>query len=152
MNSGYLLDTNHCSKLLFRKNNPIERYLSEIGDTPVSINSIIAGELNYMAEKSVYLSENREIISSFLDEITILPLDRKTCEIFAIMKAGLFRKFGPRDRKRMRKIRIHQIGFSDHDIWIAASAKAHEITLVTADKGFSRMQQIMPLVVENWIH
>ena len=151
MNSGYLLDTNHCSKLLFRPQSKITQHLSDIADSPVLINPIIAGELHYMAEKSERKTENREIISAFLDEILIRPLDRRTCDTFATIKVGLYMKFGPKDHKLLRNTRIHQIGFSDHDIWIAATAITYHVTLVTADTDFARIREVVPLMIENWI-
>jgi tRNA(fMet)-specific endonuclease VapC len=60
-----------------------------------------------MAEKYERINENRIFIASFLDGILVHPLDRRTCEIYAFIKAGLYKKFGPRDRKLRRKTRIN---------------------------------------------
>ncbi|MEH2168503.1 MAG: PIN domain-containing protein [Nostoc sp.] len=43
------------------------------------------------------------------------------------------------------------MGFDDNDLWIAATAIYHNITLVSADGDFTRIQQIYSFSVESWI-
>jgi tRNA(fMet)-specific endonuclease VapC len=47
----YLLDTNHCSRLILGDSNLVQR-LSEVSDDNVATCSIVAGELVNMAEQS----------------------------------------------------------------------------------------------------
>jgi len=62
----YLLDTNHCSRLILRDANLILR-LSEIPDRNVATCAIVAGELINMVEQSQQRSQNIIIIQNFLD-------------------------------------------------------------------------------------
>ena len=59
-------------------------------------------------------------------------IDTTTSEKFGEISAALYRKGSP---------------IPSNDIWIAATAMQHNLTLVTMDKHFHKVEG---LVIENW--
>jgi len=43
------------------------------------------------------------------------------------------------------------LGFQENDLWIAAVAQRHGLTLVTADSDFARLSRLSNMAVENWL-
>ena len=148
--SGYLLDTNHCSFLL--KGHPrLIRKLEDLGDVPAATCVIVQGELVYMAHRSDHPSANAERISRFLRGIEVLPLDRDAADHYGKLKAAVIESFGPREKARRQRTRLAELGFQENDLWIAAVAQRHGLTLVTADRDFARLSRLSDIAVENWL-
>ena len=145
----YLLDTNHCSKIL-SGHSGISRKLKLLGEVRVATCVVVQGELVYMAEKSANPADNRETVAHFLDDIEVFLIDEKTANVYGKLKAALIARFGPREKAKLRRIDIERLGFRENDIWIAATASRHGLTIVTADSDFRRMQQAVDLDVESW--
>jgi len=101
----YLLDTNHCSKIL-SGHSGISRKLKSLGDVLVATCVVVRGELVYMAEKSANPSDNRETVAHFLDDIEVFPIDEKTANVYGKLKAALVARFGPREKAKLRRIEI----------------------------------------------
>ncbi|RCJ16628.1 twitching motility protein PilT [Nostoc sp. ATCC 43529] len=146
----YLLDTNHCSYLI--NNNPqvvatAQRYAQD----PFGISIISYGELLYMTEKSERREMNLQVVQAFLAEIDIYLIDKEIAEIYSQLKNRIFRQFAPKEKNKRRSIRIQNLGFDDNDLCIAATAIYHNITLVSADSDFTRIQQVYSFSVESWI-
>ncbi|BAZ28151.1 PilT protein domain protein [Cylindrospermum sp. NIES-4074] len=62
----YLLDTNHCSSIIFGNLTVITK-VESIGISNVAISAITEGELLYMAENSTSVVDNLAIIEEFKD-------------------------------------------------------------------------------------
>ena len=77
----YLLDTNHCSRLIFGEQN-IRQKVEQIGESFIATNLIVAGELIFMAQKSEYKQENLIKVNSFLTDINIYGIDEETTHIY----------------------------------------------------------------------
>jgi tRNA(fMet)-specific endonuclease VapC len=146
----YLLDTNHCSKLI-AGNSYIVNKLTELDDTPIATCVIVRGELVFMAYKSARQNENLLSIQSFLNDIDILPIDDKAADIYGELKAALIDHFGPKEKEKRRNATIEKLGFKENDLWIAAVAKSHEYIIVSTDKDFVRMKEADDLRIESWV-
>jgi len=148
--NGYLLDTNHCSFLL--KGHPsLIRKMDDLGDAPAATCVIVQGELVFMAHKSDHPSANAQRVSQFLRGIEVLPLDRDTADRYGELKAAVIERFGPREKARRKRTRLAELGFQENDLWIAAVAQRHGLTLVTADSDFARLSRLSDIAVENWL-
>ncbi len=148
--SGYLLDTNHCSSLL--KGHPsLIRKMEDLRYASAATCVIVQGELVYMAHKSDHPSANAERVSQLLRAIEVLPLDRDTADRYGELKAAVFERFGPREKSRPKRTRLADLGFQENDLWIAAVAQRHGLTVVTADSDFARLSRLSDIAVENWL-
>ncbi|MBN8564927.1 type II toxin-antitoxin system VapC family toxin [Leptolyngbya boryana CZ1] len=145
----YLLDTNHCSYII--DNHPrISAEVRSRSEAHFATSIITYGELLYMVEKSTQKAENLITVQSFLNTIGLYRLDEETAIIYSRLKIAIFNQFAPKDQAKRRKARIQTLGFDDNDLWIAATALQHNLTLVSADSDFTRMQQVCPLSLESW--
>jgi len=121
MNGKYLLDTNIVIAMLSGEPSVVGR----AGATDeFFISSTIAGEMFYGAFNSANVDENMQCIESFLTEAVLLPCDGRTARLYGQIKSLL--------RRRGRPI-------PDNDIWIAASAIQHSLTLVTRGIHFNEV-------------
>jgi tRNA(fMet)-specific endonuclease VapC len=125
--------------------------LSEIPQSQISTCAIVAGELINMAEQSQQRSQNTVLIRNFLDGIYIYPIDSETANIYGKLKAAVFDKFAPRDKSKRRQFTIQNIGFGENDLWIAATAIQHSLTIITADRDFQRIQEVQTLILDSWL-
>jgi tRNA(fMet)-specific endonuclease VapC len=146
----YLLDTNYCSKLL-NKDPVILDKLETLGDTYLSICVIVQGELVFMAHNSERRKENLLKVQDFLDDVDVYPVDARTADIYGELKAGFFKKYGPKEKKLRRKTKIYNIGIDDNDLWIAAVAKRNGLIIISEDQGFQRIEKVdAAIIVEKW--
>lgn len=146
----YLLDTNHCSKILDGYPQII-RKLKELGDTPVATCVIVCGELTFMACRSKHKEENLKKTKSFIDNITVYPIDNEVADEYGKIKSAIYQHFGPKEKAKRKKIKLEKLGFSENDLWIAAIAKRFSLTIVSADSDFQRLQEVFDIRSETWL-
>jgi len=146
----YLLDTNHCFRLIARD----ERMLAALSARQLErlmTSVVVAGELRYGALISERQFENSLAVEDFLGRIDQIAISPAISQFYADLKAGILTKFGPKDRARRRSFDLAKLGFTDNDLWIAASALDRNAVVVSEDPDFRRMAAIEPLNVENWL-
>jgi len=146
----YLLDTNHCSRIV-SSDPKLLRAVSEHEGEIIATCAIVSGELVFMAMRSERRESNLAKVERMLERIRIYPVDDPVAEHYGRLKHALQEHFGPRDRARRRAVRIEKLGFSENDLWIAAVAQTHGLTVVSADSDFRRMAEAVDLSVESWI-
>lgn len=146
----YLLDTNHCSRIIDKDPKVLSK-LRENENADVGISAITRGELIFMAEKSRRQEENYRKVSEFVDSITLYMIDDAIADCYGRLKAQILKHFGPKDSEKRKKTTIQKLGFSDNDLWIAATAIAYQMTVVSADSDFVRIQEVHNLPLENWL-
>lgn len=86
--------------------------------TAVFLSVPVLGELRYGAEASARVESNLARLDRFATELIVLPCDTQTAALYGTIKSGL--------RKKGRPI-------PENDIWIAAIARQHDLTLLTRD-------------------
>jgi tRNA(fMet)-specific endonuclease VapC len=127
MNGICLLDTNIVVSILNQEVG-IEQRLQGMS---VVIPSIVLGELYFGARRSARVEENLRRIEAFIAGYPILACDKATAEEYSRVKQRLTAKGRP---------------LPENDIWIAAVARQHGLTLITHDKHFAHVDG---LSVEN---
>jgi tRNA(fMet)-specific endonuclease VapC len=146
----YLLDTNHCSRLL-EGDVGIVRKLGELDDVPVATCVIVQGELVFMAHRSRRKSDNLLRIQAFLEDIHVYPVDQTTAEVYGELKTAVINYYGPKETEKRKKAKLERLGIAENDLWIAAVARRHGAVVVSADKDFERISKASPgLAIETW--
>ncbi|XOF33780.1 MAG: type II toxin-antitoxin system VapC family toxin [Candidatus Electrothrix sp. YB6] len=93
----------------------------------VFIPAAVIGELFYGAKKSGRPEENCLRIEEFAADNAVLSCDTETARLYGEVKNNLRRKGRP---------------IPENDIWIAATALQHDLTLVSRDVHFSAVEGI----------
>jgi tRNA(fMet)-specific endonuclease VapC len=144
----YLLDTNHYSRIIFGELALIQQIQAH-SDAGVSTSVIVRGELLYMAAKSAQINSNTQQVKAFLDAIDLYPINLSISNIYGELKGKLVNIFGPKEKSQRRKFNIQTLGFGDNDLWIAATAIHYNLTIVSTDSDFQRIQQVSPFALET---
>lgn len=146
----FLLDTNHCSYAILG-NSQVLDHLANLADESIATCTIVKGELIDMATRSQQRQANLALVQRFLIGLYIYPIDETTAEIYGNLKAAVFDRYAPQERSQRRRTNITQLGIGENDLWIAAVTLQHQLTLLTTDKDFQRIQAVQPFNFESWI-
>ena len=130
MNGGkFLLDSNIISAWLKGEESVADKVDQS---SAIYLSVVVLGELYYGANFSSQVQKNIKVIKKLVDQYRLLLLNVETAIEYGKIKSAL--------RKKGRPI-------PENDIWIAAVAVRHKLTLVTCDKHF---QEISGLKVSKW--
>jgi tRNA(fMet)-specific endonuclease VapC len=124
MSGKCLLDTNIVIAL-FANEISVKNNLSKSDE--VFVSSVVIGELFYGAHKSMRVKENLARISEFAASSIVLGCDTETAHYYGEIKNALRLKGRP---------------VPENDIWIAAIALQHGLTLVTRDMHFNEIENL----------
>lgn len=128
MSGKYLLDTNIVIAL-FANDASVMESLTKAEE--VFIPSVVIGELFYGAHKSARAKDNLARIDEFASSNLVLGCDMETARIYGDVKNAL-------------RIKGHPI--PENDIWIAAIAIQHNLTLVSRDGHFNEIENLKVVV------
>ncbi|MDF1537016.1 MAG: type II toxin-antitoxin system VapC family toxin [bacterium] len=134
MNQGparILLDTSAYSAL-FRGDEQVRVILQEVEE--VALNPVILGELLGGFAGGIYEKRNRGLIKEFLStpRVRVYPIDADTSERYAAVWFHLRRQGTP---------------IPTNDLWIAASAMQHGLAVLTADRHFLKVPQVLTWIL-----
>jgi tRNA(fMet)-specific endonuclease VapC len=129
MAGSLLLDTSFIIQL-FGRDADAERVVASASE--LYLPSIALGELLYGAERSSRRAENIAQVEEFAASAAVLSCDAETAWHYGEMKSSLRRKGRP---------------LPDNDIWIAAIARQHQLTVATRDAHFG---EIHGLALLSW--
>jgi tRNA(fMet)-specific endonuclease VapC len=93
----------------------------------VHLSITVIGEIFYGAHYSTKIQKNLADIKNLLAVYNLLYIDENVAEAYGRIKAALRKKGKP---------------IPENDIWIAATASAHQLVLVTRDKHFKEIDAI----------
>lgn len=144
----YLLDTTHCLQIIFGfpQFDENRKILEKVTLTTCAI---VRGELIYGVFKSERFADNLDKVEKLLASMRVYTVDDQTANIYGEMKYAILDRFGPKLRSKRRNVKVESLGFKDNDIWIAAIAIQHDLTVLSADNDLQRLQGLKSLRVEN---
>jgi tRNA(fMet)-specific endonuclease VapC len=129
----YLLDTNVCIRFLNEATGPVVFRLRQHAPSEIRLSAISKAELLFGARRSARAGDNLRLLTRFFAPFICLPFDDACAEHYGVIRADLTARgqtIGPRD------------------LLIAATARAHDLTLVTHNRReFSR---VVGLELEDW--
>jgi len=129
----YLLDTNTCIGALNRRSEILLANLKRRDPYEIRMSSVVKAELYFGARKSARVAENLDLLHAFFSPYASLPFDDVCAEHYGAIRADLARSGRP---------------IGPNDLLIAATARAHDLTLVTSNtREFSR---VAGLRLEDW--
>ena len=124
MNGRFLLDTNIVIAL-FKEEPDVLKSVAAADELFVPV--VVIGELHYGARKSGQIQLNISRIEDFEAVASVLSVDTATAEFYGVIKESLRAKGRP---------------IPENDIWIAASARRHDLILVTRDEHFAEIPDL----------
>ncbi len=128
MNGSYMLDTNIVVALFAGELSVVEK----VSISDIYVPQIVIGELLFGAYNSAKVQVNVDHIDQFAAQADVIEIDYETLHAYGRIKAALRRKGRP---------------LPENDIWIAAIAQRHTLTLVSRDAHFAEIDE---LAVEVW--
>ena len=129
MNGDFLLDTNVVIALFASDRAILKRKKRA---EKIFVPCVVVGELFYGAYHSTHVPKNIAQVEAFAAASAVLTCDTETGQYYGEIKNQL--------RKVGRPV-------PENDIWIAAFARQHELTLVSRDRHF---QEVNDLQLEVW--
>jgi tRNA(fMet)-specific endonuclease VapC len=127
-----LLDTSAYSAL-FRGDENVKVVLQEVAEA--ALTPVILGELLAGFSRGRFEARNRELLKEFLatPRVRVYPVDGETSERYAAIWLHLRQQGTP---------------IPTNDLWIAASAMQHGLSLLTADRHFLKVPQVLTTLME----
>ena len=129
--AGLLLDTS-VLVATFRRETAVTSRLRNLPADMLLIPAIVLGELAFGARASLRVVENLRRFEEFAAAANVVPCDADTARFYGEIRDRLKRIGRP---------------IPDNDVWIAATARQHRLTLVTRDAHF---EQVNGLSLELW--
>lgn len=129
----YLLDANVCIRFLRDAHSDVARRMAQVSYHDVVLCAVVKAELYYGAERSTNPARSLQVVNAFASHFVSLPFDDLAAACYGRIRTDLARRgllIGP------------------NDMLIAATALAHQATLVTHNTHeFSR---VSGLLLEDW--
>ncbi len=129
----FFLDTNACIRILNGTCLPLVERLRSVSSSEVGLPSVVKAELLFGARKSARVAENLLLLERFFTPLRSIAFDDRCAEYYGMIRADLEQRGEP---------------IGPNDLMIAASARAHDATLVTHD--IAEFRRVVGLRVEDW--
>ena len=123
--NGNLMDTNVIVRVLNGDRELINE-LSKISSLCTC--TVVLGELMYGAAKSAHVVQNKQNANSFCSRYPLLGVSNIVTEFYGEIKKDLL---------------SHGNVMPENDMWIAATALANDMTVITQDRHFEHIQNLM---------
>jgi tRNA(fMet)-specific endonuclease VapC len=129
MSGRYLLDTNIAIRIL---NNELDLEARPEDESEAFLCVTVVGELFFGAERSGRPEANKARVDRLMELCPLVPHDLATARHYGAVKKRLLQQGRP---------------IPENDIWIAAAALQHGLTVATGDPHFGHVEG---LPVESW--
>lgn len=124
MAGRYLLDTNIVIAYFANETTVVN---GVDGATEIFLPAAGIGELYYGAYKSNQVERNLSRLELFISQAPVLPCDLDTARLYGEIR---------------NRLRAQGAPIPENDIWIAATALLHELTLATRDAHFQHINNL----------
>jgi tRNA(fMet)-specific endonuclease VapC len=121
MSGEALLDTNAVIALFAGEPTVVEAVASK---SAIFLCVPVVGELRYGALASARVEQNLARLDDFAQAIVVLPCDTNSARSYSAVKFNLRRKRRP---------------IPENDVWIAAIARQHQLSLISRDMHFQEI-------------
>jgi len=122
--NNFLLDTNIVIEI-FDGNKDIADRVNKLSEFFIS--SIVLGELYTGVNRVTNKSRHLKKLNGFLELCTIINIDSITAEYYGEIMARLYKKGKP---------------IPTNDVWVAAIARQHNLTLGSRDNHFKEIEKL----------
>lgn len=131
---SHMLDTDTCSFIMRSRAGVLWDRLDAMPERSAALSVVTLGELRFGATLKPLATRINTQLEKLLRCLPILPFEPEVCVHYARIRSELQRKGTP---------------IGPNDLWIAAHAMAHQLTLVTHNtREFSRVKG---LKLEDWV-
>ncbi len=124
----FLIDTNIVIAIFAQETGVLQRLQQALF---YFLPSIVLGELYYGARKSGRVEANVQRVEDFVAHNAVLDCDAETARHYGLIREALRAKGKP---------------IPENDIWIAALALQHDLTLVSRDAHFNEIDGLSVVV------
>jgi len=166
---GYLFDTNALSALWNARHpeyDTVKAFFASVSQSPVWLSTIVLAEIEYGLKitPEIDIDSQNQVRREISNHPFILDIDKHTIGPYSDLRAELFKKFSPRDRRGRLTVKwpedliertsAKELGVQENDIWIAAQAIQYNLILVT-DDYMQRLVEVSesldyPLQIARW--
>ena len=129
----YLLDTDTCIYLRQRRPESVLKRFARLDLGEAAISVVTYGELFYGVEKNAQASLWADRLKELIVLLPVLPLTVEAAKAYGLIRADL-----ERDGRLI----------GNNDLWIAAHARAEQLTLVTNNQ--KEFRRVKGLKLQNW--
>lgn len=134
MTLNYLVDTDVFSLMVKGQDVSINTRLQTLAKGEAMLSVITAGEFYYGVARAPVSKLRDQRAQRLLDFFGLLPLDAEVAASYGTVRADLRRAGTP---------------IGPNDLWLAAQALAHGLTMVT--RNTREFQRVKGLKVEDWL-
>jgi len=152
--TDYLLDTNIVSPLCattHKSHTLFKAQVQSLAPSHIFVSEVTRAEVEFGIGVYALAPPNAMALRNALTSFQFLSIDYDVAAVYGALRAALFNKYAPR-KARQRLPRYVEtlvdgstgmsMGIQENDLWIVATALAHNLGLVTADRG-GGMQKVM---------
>jgi len=147
MPDAYLLDTSIASIAWdggHKYHSLVRQRLASLDEASISICAISLAEVEYGLLISPAADPSRHAaVRSAMTQYKIWNIDRHTSTVYAQLRAELFQRFSPRDKrgvltkKQPEELRdettARELGIQENDLWIVSVAVQYNLRFITKD-------------------
>jgi tRNA(fMet)-specific endonuclease VapC len=134
MDARFLLDTNICIYVRRRRPPEVLARFQRLRPGEAVISVITYGELVYGAQKSQFRERAVQQLEELAGLLPVMKLPPRAGQAYGDIRAAL-------------ELKGEMVG--NNDLWIAAHAKAADLTLVT--NNAQEFRRIKHLKIQNWV-
>jgi len=166
---GYLFDTNAVGPLWnvrHPEHDAVNTFFASVSGSPVWLSTIVLAEIEYglKVTPKIDVESQNQVRREMSKCPLILDIDKHTIGPYSDLRAELFKKYSPRNRRGRLTVKwpedlveqtsAKELGIQENDIWIAAQAIQYNLILVTEDH-MSRLAEVSnslsnPLQIAKW--